>query len=923
MTTVLSFDAIGAPKVEQGILNCVDWDFKNQPYLDLEGEWEFYWKQLISPEEFRKSEITRKRVYASFPELWTNLTIQGEELTAKGYATYRMVIKNDTLLPLMAIEMRDVYTAYKLWVNGELIAQNGEVGKSRVSSTPYWLPLTRTLDLNGKSNEIVLQISNFHHSKGGINKTPVFGTSETLILKREKELTYVYLLTGSLLMGGLFFLGLFLYGKQDRAVLYFSMFCMVYGLRVMGTDLYALHNLIDLPWSVTTAFEYLSLYAIAIFFLEFVYNLYPKESYKPVIRGFQILSLLLALFTIIFPASIYTLVVEFYLLAVALFILYGAYIFIRAAIRQREGTVYALLSTLILFAVMLLNIGAYFGVLPFLPFVYFVGYILFFFLQSLILSFRFASTFKRATEAAESGARVKSEFLATMSHEIRTPMNGIIGMTTLMAQTEMTEEQENYIETIRVSGESLITIINEILDFSKIESGKMDLEEQPFELEVAIEEVLDLLSVKANSKKLNLWYKISRDIPVLVAGDVTRLKQILINLIGNAIKFTEEGEVYIEANIVETANDVLTLEFKIKDTGIGIPKEKQDLLFTKFTQVDASTTRKYGGTGLGLAISQKLVELMGGSISVDSEEGKGATFKFSIALKPTNNKPDRLFYQDEMPVMKGKNVLLIADAPNLIEIISYQTEFWGANIKIAQNISATLQALSEEYDLILIYERLRGVSGMALEKRIRFTAQGKEVPILLLSTSHFESSKQADVHLYTSFVNNPIKTSNLRHNIKNLVLPEGKAAEYRRILKKETEVLSHKLPLKILVAEDHPINQRLILYLLKKQGYQATAVSNGEEAVEILEQQSFDILFMDVQMPVMDGLQATKEIVKKRPNLPERPVIIAMTANAMQGDRERCILAGMDDYLSKPLKPGIVVETLTKWGTRLNKTVKE
>ncbi len=426
-----------APKVEKGVLNCVDLDFKTEKYVSLEGEWEFYWQKLYEPKDFKASIVLQRQpTYAPFPELWTNLTIDGKSLTAKGYATYRLIVKNDTLLPLMAIEMPDVYSAYKLWVNGKLIAANGEVGKSSVSTIPYWLPQTQSIALPKKTNEIVLQISNFHHSKGGISKTPRLGTSEALTLKRERELTYIYLLTGSLLMGGLFFLGLFLYGKNDRAVLYFSLFCMIYGLRVMGTDLYALHGVLKLPWGITTAFEYISLYLVVILFIEFVYNLYPKESNKLIIRIFQGISAFLILLTIILPATIYTAVINFYLLTVALFIIYGITIFVRAAIKQREGTVYALLSMLILFTVLLLNIGAYFGVLPFMPFFYFVGYILFFFLQSLILSYRFASNFRRATEAAESGAKVKSEFLATMSHEIRTPMNGIIGMTTLMAQTE-------------------------------------------------------------------------------------------------------------------------------------------------------------------------------------------------------------------------------------------------------------------------------------------------------------------------------------------------------------------------------------------------------------------------------------------------------------------------------------------------------
>ena len=272
-----------------------------------------------------------------------------------------------------------------------------------------------------------------------------------------------------------------------------------------------------------------------------------------------------------------------------------------------------------------------------------------------------------------------------------------------------------------------------------------------------------------------------------------------------------------------------------------------------------------------------------------------------------------------MEILKDKKVLLIADEPNLVKIIQYHVNFWQADIKVAASVSDTLEMLQGKFDLILIYERLRGVSGIALEKRVRFTAHGKSVPIIILSTSHFESSKAKSHHHFTSFVNNPLKISNLRHNIRTLVLPENKAKHYRAILEKETEALGEKLPLKILIAEDHPINQRLVLFLLKKQGYQADAVSNGQEAIEAVEQQHYDILFMDVQMPILDGLEATRRIVKKYPKYPVRPVIIAMTANAMIGDREDCLAAGMDDYLSKPLKPGIVIETLTKWGTRLQK----
>ena len=626
--------SFASPKVEQGLLNCIDWNFEENGYLLLDGEWEFYWNQLLSPEDFRtKASILPTPSYATFPELWSKLTINGERLPSRGFATYRLTIKNDTLLPLMAIEMSDVYTAYRLWVNGELVASNGEVGKSRVSTTPYWQPLTRPIKLTNKTNEVVLQIANFHHSKGGINKIPLFGTLNELSRKREIEWAYNFLLAGSLLMGGLFFLGLFLFGRNDRAVLYFSLFCMAYAYRVMGSDLYVLHSLVTWDWALTVRLEYIALFFSTALFIEFLNRLFPKEMYSMALRIFEIFSLTLVFITIVLSPYVFTQIVNIYLIVLTIYMVYGAYIIILATIRQREGGIYALASILVLFLVLILVIGAYFRIVPDMQIVYFTGYILFFFFQSLILSDRFAANFRRATEAAEQGAKTKSEFLATMSHEIRTPMNGIMGMTSLLAQTKLTEEQQDYTETIRVSSESLITIINEILDYSKIESGKMELEKQPFEIEAAVEEILDLLSVKANSKRLNLWYKITREVPPIIIGDVTRIKQILTNLIGNAVKFTDKGEILTNVSIIDEGEHNIELLFRVTDTGIGIPKEKQSLLFEQFSQVDASTTRKYGGTGLGLAISKRLVEMMGGKIWVESDGQAGSTFAFNSSFE--------------------------------------------------------------------------------------------------------------------------------------------------------------------------------------------------------------------------------------------------------------------------------------------------
>jgi len=727
----LGQDANTIITAKKGILDLRNINLSKAP-ISLNGEWRFFWNQLIEP-----FNLPAASQFVNYPSLWKNQQVNGKQLSSQGYATYALTIFLPKDRPRLGLGIPDVYSSYKLYVNGSLFSQNGEPSANPDKAIPFWTTRTMTLPATD-TLQMVLQVANYWHHKGGTYKPILLGIREKVVIKYYIDVAFDLVLAGCLFMGGLFFFGLFVFGRHDQTILFFSLFCMVYSYRMIGTDLYVLNALFPaLDWFVTIRIEYFTLILSIVLFAQYTFLLYPQEAH-PVARKIMLgICGLYATTILFFEPLLFTALISPFLITAFAFVAYGIYIYVQAFRHRRSGSLYALLSSGVMLLVFVIINLQYLGFFQPVKGLIFGGYIGFFFLQSMVLSHRFSEKLKKAAEDAQLALEAKSAFLSNMSHEIRTPLNSVIGMAYLLQRNKPRADQQKNLEVLMFAGNNLLSIVNNILDYNKIEEGRIQFEHILMDLPAIANNIVSGLQNLADEKRITLHAHIDEKLRMKVKGDPTRTSQVISNLLHNAIKFTREGGVLLELTVDHINNRNITVSIVVSDTGIGIPEDKKRLIFDRFTQADSSTSRKYGGTDLGLAISKKILELQGVELKMNSTLKKGSSFYFTQTFELSNEQV-QVFTHKILPEhskpFKGMSMLIVEDNPMNVLVAQTFLERCGAHIDVARNgIEALKMFNPKKHQLILMDLDMPEMDGYEATRRLR--KQGETVPVIALTAS--------------------------------------------------------------------------------------------------------------------------------------------------------------------------------------------
>ncbi len=1016
---------------EKGVLDLREWNFETDGIVKLDGEWEFYWNKLIylDNENFPKEPLQ----FIQVPSYWNDEVEGINPYKAFGYATYRLKVLLNSSKENLAFHFKDVGTSANVYINGKKILQNGVVGKTPQTSIPQFLPMFREIGNPSNELEIVIEVSNFSHHRGGLWESVRLGTESKIQAFSRNKILFESFLAGTIFIMGFYHFGIYSLRKKDKSALYFALICMSMALRAVTAGERILCQVYpDINWELVNTLEYLALYTSLPFFYLFLQYIFPHEFssiFGKVIIWIQSIFIAFILFT---PAQIYTLTMvpfEIFFLVIVIYLLFALSL---ATLKGRNGSIPSSLGTFFLILTgindvlhnqLIINKGF------FIP----LGLFVFIFFQAYMLSSRFSSAFnevedlfltlthrtnllsqvidlfpngaitilnrelvvlfaggdsynklfinpkdlidkkwsdpffhqlnpeiitkvskgeifafnsciqdrtfeinffatyalskepngfihiakditelENAKKEAQSASLAKSMFLATMSHELRTPLNGIIGMTGLLLETQLSQTQKKYTETIQTSGENLLLILNDILDYSKIEYGKLELEEHKVFLEKLIEEAIILFYSKVKEKGIEIFYSIERNLPKYFLCDGGRVKQILMNLVNNAVKFTNIGEVRVRVRrdiMKPHTHSEIPLLLEVSDTGIGIEKEKLSKIMEPFQQGSLAIHRKYGGTGLGLTISLRLIQLMGGSLDIKSELAKGSTFTVFLNLKVQEEN----IRKANLPLSQEAILILDEDLENS-QYISYNLEELGLKTQVINDPNEYANyTLNLRYKCVLLfqYKKLSFTFYLTLIKG--FLENSKKLIFVTYSSREDANFYNFYKHSF-EVVEKPFLISEIRDLVVKIIL--RKEISIKQTVSILNPNLSKEYPLSILVAEDNLINQEMIKTCLNNKGYFPDIVSNGIEAVHQVKGKNYDLVLIDMFMPEMDGITATREILNDT-SISRKPVIVAVTANVNESDKQDCLQAGMKDVITKPIRIHEFQEKIIEWGKEI------
>ena len=722
------------PIIKNGVLDLRNWDFSENKAINLVGEWEFYWQEYLNSDELNSP--SQKKVYRQFPKLWQNDTVNGQIISPTGYATHRLKVILNSITPELSISVPEMYNSYLLFINNEFLAASGQVGTSKENSVPHWQTLTKDLKVTSDTLEIVLQISNFHHSKGGASKKIALGTKDFLQSVNKRTQAYDLIMASSLFFIGLFFMVLYWFGKHEKQILFFALFCLFYSYRAVGSDTYTLHYLFpDLPWYITLRMEYISMYLCSIFFVFYSYHLYKTETSIHFVKLCLGLGSTLIILCLVSSPTFFTKFTTPFSLFILLSFIYLFYTYIKATAYDRTGSRLSLISTSFLFATITHTILAYLGIVNQVRTLYFIGFQQFFFFQSVILFYRYTLNLEIAKRTAEQAAKSRSDFLSMISHEIRTPLNAVIGLTNYLISDKPKKDHTEDLQTLKFSAEHLHVLINDVLDYSKLDAGKIEFELRDVNIHELTSNIIKALDGKAKEKDIFLVVNIDKEIPKVIVADGLRLSQILTNLIGNAIKFTSKGGVTLSLVKVTQSIKKVAIKFLVEDTGIGIPKEKQQSIFDSFSQASNSTTREFGGTGLGLSITKRILDLQNIKINLFSQEGKGSRFYFTQNFEISQNQQSTSKAKIiDKEALADKSILLVEDNPVNVMVAKRFLAKWKIMVDVAENGREAIEkSATSKYDLILMDLQMPIMDGYSASSELR--RQGLKIPIIALTAS--------------------------------------------------------------------------------------------------------------------------------------------------------------------------------------------